>query len=86
MWILRILGGLAAVGVGVAMVMKTDFFLEFLGTADWAETKFGPGGTRLFYKLIGVAIIFIGFMVATGILGSTFISVFGFLFVPPGRR
>lgn len=85
MWILRILGGLVAVAVGIAMVMKTDVFLDFLGASDWAETKIGPGGTRLLYKLIGVAIIILGLMGATGTLGSFLIGTVGFLFKPPAR-
>ena len=66
MW--RILLGIFLVAVGSVMVIKSEALYNFFGPVQWAENKLGSdGGSRLFYKLIGMAIIFLGFIVATGI-------------------
>ena len=58
--------GAAMIGVGMHMVIKTDVYLGFMGRNEWAEEKFGPGGTRLFYKLIGLLVTFLGILGVTG--------------------
>ena len=47
---------------------------------DFAEKVFGGGGTRFFYKLLGVAICFIGIMLITNLFGNFMIWLFGGLF------
>lgn len=84
MAILRIIGGILIVGVGVIFVIRTEWFMQNIGRIQWAEEKLGD--SRLFYKLIGILIIFIGLMLATNLLGSILISTVGRLFVPPGQR
>lgn len=61
--ILRILIGVAILGVGVFMVIRTRHVLGFFGPIDWAERKLGGGGSNLFYKLIGIFFCFIGMIV-----------------------
>ncbi len=63
--IARILIGLIIITVGFSMVYKTPWYLSILGRNYWAETKIGPGGTRLFYKMIGTAITILGIFVVT---------------------
>lgn len=73
--------GIFAIAVGIILVIKTDWFLENFGTIDWAEAHLGTeGGTRLMYKLIGLACIFLSLMGMTGLLGSVILSIFGPLF------
>ncbi|MFA6604025.1 MAG: hypothetical protein WCT10_04280 [Patescibacteria group bacterium] len=80
----RVLGGLAAVGVGLLFVIKSEWFLNNFGAIEWAEQHLGTsGGTRLFYKLIGLGIIFIGFLAATGMIGGFLMGTVGRLFTPP---
>jgi len=80
----RIVGGLAAVGVGVLFVIKSEWFLNNFGTIEWAEQHLGTsGGTRMFYKLIGLGIIFIGLLAATGMIGGFLTGTVGRLFAPP---
>jgi len=80
----RVLGGLAAVAVGMLFVVKTEWFLNNFGTIEWAEQHMGTsGGTRMFYKLIGIGIIFIGFLAATGMIGGFLMGTVGRLFAPP---
>ncbi len=63
----RILVGLLVAALGFAMVWKTEFFMSILGEVDFAIKYLGGGGTRLFYKLMGTAIIMVGFMIITNL-------------------
>lgn len=76
----RVVIGLVIMVFGFIVVWKTDFFMEWLGPSEFAEAKLGPGRSKLFYKLIGCAICFIGIMIATNLIQETISSVFGPLF------
>ncbi|OGH64679.1 MAG: hypothetical protein A2821_04480 [Candidatus Magasanikbacteria bacterium RIFCSPHIGHO2_01_FULL_41_23] len=69
--------------IGCLMVIKTEWFLENFGHSDWAEEKLGGGGSRLMYKLIGLAGIILAILAVTGALGEITISIFGSLFGQP---
>ncbi len=85
--VLRVIGGLAIVFIGSLFVIKTEWFLQNFGKVQWAEEHLGlDGGTRLFYKLLGVIVCMVGIMMATGMLGGALISTVGRLFVPPGQQ
>ncbi len=76
---LRILLGLAVAGIGFLFVWKTDKLRVWFGEIDWAEQHLGNGGTRLFYKLVGAGICFIGIFIATNIISdilNSFVSIF----------
>jgi hypothetical protein len=64
---LRLLVGLAFIGVGAMMVIRTRGFVDFFGYSDWAEQKLGGGGTYLLYKVVGIFFCFIGIMLATNL-------------------
>lgn len=73
--------GFAAIGVGTILIIYTEWFIDNFGRSAWAEDKFGgEGGTRLLYKLIGLAMILLAFMTMTGITQSLILSIFGGLF------
>lgn len=72
--------GLGVIVIGALMVIKTEWFLENFGQSSWAEDKLGNGGSRLMYKLIGLAAILLSLMAMTGMLGEVILSVFGGLF------
>jgi len=72
--------GILAIVVGSLFVIKTEWFIENFGSSAWAEQTFGGGGTRLFYKVMGIVVIFISMMAMTGLLGPAVISIFGGLF------
>lgn len=79
---MRYILGILAVLVGVGMVIKTEWLIENFGTNDWAEAKMGTsGGSRLLYKLIGLAIIFIGFLLITNMLQDFLMGTIGKLLV-----
>jgi len=77
---MRILLGIVIVIVGYLMAAKTHWFLDMLGPVEWAERHFVSGGSRFFYKLLGIAIILIGFIVIANlydiIVGGFVASVF----------
>ena len=51
------------------MILKTEWIIANFGANAWAEQHLGSsGGTRIFYKLIGLGIILIGFLLITGLL------------------
>jgi len=82
--LIRIIAGLVIVGIGFIFIWKTEAFLRSIGRIDWAERKLG--GTRNFYKLLGIIVIFIGLLTMTGMIGGFIQGTIGRLFLPPGTR
>lgn len=76
----RVLIGLFVSALGFVLVWKTDWFMGILGYVNWAENWLGGGGTRLFYKLLGTAVIIIGFMIVTNLFSSFMVGLVGGLF------
>ncbi len=78
---LRIFLGLLGTAIGVVLIIKTEWFIENFGRIDWAEQKLGTeGGTRLFYKLIGLVFIFVAFTYMTGLWQAFLQATLGQLF------
>lgn len=79
--IARIIVGIVGTALGVAMNLKTESFLRFTGKIAWAERHLGiEGGTRLFYKLLGLIVIFISWVYAFNWLGGLLEFLLGGLF------
>lgn len=73
--------GLLAIAAGIFMVVKTESFVDMFGASAWAEEHMGTsGGTRMLYKLMGLAFIVLAALGMTGLLGKIIIGVFGSLF------
>jgi len=65
---MRFLWGFLVVAAGYLIVWKRDWLLRNFGRIDWAEEHLGlQGGSRIFYQLLGIGIIFIGLSIMTGI-------------------
>ncbi len=75
----RIPLGVIVMVVGFLMVQKTDVVLSWFGEIPFAENKFGPGGSRFFYKLLGILVAFIGIFIATNVISDILESLAGFL-------
>ena len=74
--------GILAIALGIFLVVKTEWFIQNLGTNAWAEQHLGTsGGSRLMYKLVGLAFIFFAMMAITGLLGGFIMGTFGKLFM-----
>ena len=66
-----VLIGFAITALGFLIVVKSEWMLNNFGRIGWFDQHLGlNGGTRLGYKLIGVFIIFIGFLVFTNMIGG----------------
>ena len=73
--------GLLGAAIGLGMILKTEWLVENFGTSSWAEEKMGSsGGSRLLYKLIGLALIFIGFLLITNLFQGFLLGTIGKLF------
>lgn len=64
---LRIAIGLGLAAIGAFFVIRTRTFQDFFGPVPVAEKYLGGGGTNLFYKLLGIVLCLIGFIVATNL-------------------
>ena len=75
--------GIILVLVGAGMVMKTEWLIENFGTNAWAEEKLGyNGGSRLLYKIIGIVLIFVGFLLITNLFEGFLVGTVGKVLVP----
>jgi hypothetical protein len=69
--------GCVVIGIGFLIVLRSEWLYQNLGSIDWAERHLGTeGGSRLFYKLIGIAAILLTFLAWTDILGGTLRLIF----------
>ena len=67
-----------AVVVGAILIIKNEWFLENFGRIAWADEHLGSeGGSRLMYKLIGLAMILVSLLVFTGGVQKIIIGIFG---------
>ena len=82
-FILRVLGGGVLAAGGVACVLYTEWLINNIGPVEWAERNLGTsGGSRLFYKLLGVVLVFAGFLVMTNLFGAFFMGTVGQFLIP----
>jgi len=66
--------GIIILASGLFLILKTEWLLENFGRIAWFEAKLSSeGGSRLGYKLLGLAAILIGIIVMTG-SGSDFMG------------
>ncbi|MEK9129858.1 MAG: hypothetical protein AAB526_00425 [Patescibacteria group bacterium] len=73
--------GLLIIIAGFFLVIKTEWFIRIVGINYWAERWFGTeGGTRMFYKLLGILFCFIGFLTMTGLIKPMVMSIITPLF------
>jgi len=78
---MAIIIGLILTVLGLFLVLKTEWILANFGGVAWAEAHLGTsGGSRLFYKGLGIILIFIGFATMTGLLQPLLLGLLSPLF------
>jgi hypothetical protein len=78
---MNVLIGLIGIAVGFLIIWKSEWIYRNFGAIDWAEMHLGSdGGTRLLWKLIGLAIIFLSTLLMFGMMGDIINGIFGSLF------
>lgn len=70
--------GLILMAAGFAAVVRTDWFLENLG--DVSQVFGMENGQWFSWKLVGMILLLVGFMIAFGLFQLFFYVVFGSLF------
>jgi len=70
--------GIIFIIIGFIIVWKSNWLYENMGAVEFAEEKLASwGGSRFFYKLIGIVIIFLSFLFMSGGLGTILRKAFG---------
>lgn len=78
---MRYILSLAMIVVGFVIVLKAEWILRNVGRNAWAEQHLGvEGGSRLFYKLIGIGIMILGALILTGMIEGILMGTVGSLF------
>ena len=78
---MRIIWGLLIATAGTLMVIYGEKIYEAFGTVPFAEKYLGTeGGSRLFYKLLGIVVIVLGFLIMTNLFGALFFGLLGGIF------
>lgn len=73
--------GILGMVVGFIFIWKSSWFLNNFGRVDFAEKYLATfGGTRMFYKLLGIIAILICLIWVTGTLDNILLTVLGPMF------
>jgi hypothetical protein len=68
---MNIILGLVIAVVGALITIKSEAMLNMFGRVAFFEKYLGTeGGSRLGYKLLGIAAFLIGVMIATNVIGD----------------
>lgn len=67
-FLLRMIVGIALMGAGLVLVVKTYKIVQKIGYNDWAEQHLGGGGTYLLVKLIGMVIMLVSILIILGVI------------------
>ena len=60
---MRILVGFIMMVIGALITIYSEQMLKIVGRIDWAERKLLTwGGSRFFYQMLGILVIFIGLL------------------------
>ena len=75
---MRIFLGFLIIIVGFFFIWKAYWIVSYFGRIEWAEEKLSlSGGTKFFWKMFGLLIIFLGFLTIFNLLGGIILSIFG---------
>lgn len=86
MGIALVIGGLVAMAAGATMVIYTEKWLSAFGRIPFFDNYLGiEGGSRLGYKLIGLAFFFLGLLAFVGLFDNFVLWVFSPILAPLTR-
>ncbi len=75
---MRYLISALVVGIGFLLVWQADWLVNHFGSMEWAEQHLSTeGGTRIFWKILGIIVIIGAFFAMTGVLQSIVGGTFG---------
>jgi len=78
---MHIITGLIFVIIGALITIYSEKFYETFGSVPFAEKYLSTeGGSRLFYKLLGILVTIIGFLVVTNMWNNILYSILSPLF------
>jgi len=81
----RIIFGLIIAAVGAVVTIKAEWIYQNFGPIPSADKYLGTeGGSRLAYKLIGILISIVGFLIMTNLIEAVLMGLAG-LFVPGSK-
>ncbi len=73
---MRIIIGFLIFAFGAFMTIKAEGFYRTIGPVAWAEKYLGlEGGSRLFYKLFGILMSFIGLLIMAGLIQGFILAI-----------
>lgn len=68
---MQILVGLIGIALGILISLKSEWLIHNVGRLATIEKYLGTfGGSRLFYQLLGIFVIFISVLYMLGMLGA----------------
>jgi hypothetical protein len=73
----KIIVGIIGAVAGFFMAWRPLFFVESLGEQAWMQKVFGAGGGVSGYRVLGVAVIIISFLIMTGLIEGVLLWIFG---------
>lgn len=73
--------GILGIGIGIILSLKYEWLLNNFGRIPSIEKYLGSfGGSRMFYQLLGVLVIFFSTLYMTGLLGKLIEAIFSRVF------
>ncbi|MAF13791.1 MAG: hypothetical protein CMI53_02785 [Parcubacteria group bacterium] len=77
----RIIFGIIIAAVGAVITIKAEWIYQNFGGIPSADKYLGTeGGSRLAYKLIGIAVVIIGFLIMTNMMETILLGIFSSIF------
>jgi hypothetical protein len=70
--------GFIVIIIGTLLVLKSEWLINNFGRVEWADQHLGTeGGTRIFYKILGIILIVGSFLVMSGAFNGMLRGMFG---------
>ncbi len=64
--ILKVIIFIISLAVGLYFLTKSEYIVRVIGHNAWVDSYLGRGGSYLMWKVIGIALIILGFLYMLG--------------------